>query len=326
MSVIDEAVSELIAIFRASPSKHAAHNSSVPVLERISRSPNFLPAMLEKYLADPASLNRGNYPVVAMELELNPWFSLVANCWVPLPDGNTNLSTKCIHHHGNLLLTTVTIFGPGYEHWTFTPPRPISPDRDLFAMRLIEAASHPLHHVAFVDAGIAHTPFYPSGLSITLALFSSCQPTTWRDRLKRLPGLRGREKQLRSVARKLGLARALDLKTVESFDFHPVRNGFAVIREREEFALGPNADHVANVFHVIQKTGNQRLAGMIEALLARGVITTGRAAVESLLPKLIEGKPIRPCLSPDHYNQPTANFTREDIFEALKASEGQNGR
>lgn len=326
MSAVDEAVSELIAIFRANGDKHMAHKRSVPVLERISRSSDFIPAMLEKYLGSPASLNRGNYPVVAIELELNPWFSLAANCWVPLPDGNTNLSTKSIHHHGDLLLTTVTIFGPGYEHWTFTPPKPIDAHGDLFSMQLIEAALHPLHHVAFVDAGVAHVPFYPAELSITLALFSNYQPTTWRDRLKRLPGLRGRENQLRNLARKLGLARTLDLKTVDSFDFHPVDNGFAVIREREEFALGPNADHVASVFHVIQKTGNERLATMIESLLERGRITTGRAAVESLLPQLIQGKPIAPRLSPGHYDQPTANFTRGDILHALKASEGRHGR
>jgi hypothetical protein len=319
MNAVASAVSDLVGVFRASPTKQEAHRRSAPILEQLSRSPEFMTAMIEQYLRAPQSLDRGNYPVVAMEVVTNPWFSLTANCWIPLPDRNTNMSTKAIHHHGNLLLTTVTLFGPGYEHWTFTTPSPIDPGRGLFRMELIEAAAHPRHHVAFVDRWLPHTPFYPPDLSITLALFSNSLPTSWRDRLKRLPIIRGREKQLGRLARRLGLARALDVKIVESFDFYPVRDGFAVMREREEFRLGPNADHVASVFHILQRTGNQHLASVIQAQLDQGSITAGRPAVEALLPKLIRDEPIEPRLSSGHYDKPYANFSGEDIRQALGA-------
>ena len=121
---IDDAVAQLSAIFRRSASKGEAHEQSRPLLADLSREPRFLPAMLEHHLRKPGVLNSRNFPTVGLELSSNPYFELVANCWIPLPSRETHLPTKTIHHHGPLLLTTVTVFGPGYEHWTFTRPTP----------------------------------------------------------------------------------------------------------------------------------------------------------------------------------------------------------
>ncbi len=89
--------------------------------------------------------------MVSIPVGLNPFFHLVAHCWIPLPGRETHISTKAIHHHGDLLLSSVTIFGPGYEHWMFTLPEPIDALQGLYTMELIEAAAHPQDHVAFVD-------------------------------------------------------------------------------------------------------------------------------------------------------------------------------
>jgi hypothetical protein len=320
VTIVAGAIAELIEAFRAQPDKYEAHRRSASVLERLSHSPEFLTAILADYLRTPDSLDRGHYPVLAVPIAFNPWFSLVANCWIPLPDGNTNLSTKAIHHHGNLLLTTVTLFGPGYRHWTFTTPEPDDEARRRYRMILIESAPHPQHHISFVDRWIAHTPFFPPDLSITLALFSNSLPTTWRDRLKRLPGIRGREEQLRKIVRHLGLTKALDVKTVESFDFYPVEDGFAVMRERKEFELGPNEDHVASLFYILQRSGNEALASIVADRLAGGRIGHGRKAVEDQLSKLRRGERMAPCLSPGHYDRPDANFTGEAIHQALAAT------
>jgi len=327
MDVLQEAVAELVGVFRRNPDKYEAHAAVAPVMRQISHDDRFTTGMLQKYLATPGSLDRGNYPVVALPVDLNPWFGMNANCWIPLPDRKSNLSTKAIHHHGKLLLTTATLFGPGYEHWTFTTPVARSGSNDLYSMDLIEAAAHPRHHVAFVDSFIPHTPFYPTDTSITLALFSNSSPTTWRDRAKRLPVVRGREQQLRKLTQALGLGRALDLKIVDSFDYYPTADGFRVMRERKEFELGPASDHVASVLHLIQKTGNEQLAPVIRRNLEAGRYREGRAAVEELLPKLERGEAIEPRLSAGHYDRPYANFTREDIHRALSAlRKGSDGR
>jgi hypothetical protein len=323
MNRLREAERELVAIFKSSATKHEANDRARPIMEQLSRDDGFLTAVLEKYLSTPGSLDRGNYPVVGLDIALNPYFGLVANCWIPLPGRDTNVSTKAIHHHGDMLLSTATIYGPGYEHWMFTKPKPVDESSGLYSMELLEAAAHPRHHVSFVDAWIAHTPLYPKSLSITLALWSSQHPVTWRDYVKRLPIFKGRETQLRNLATKLGLRKKLDLKVVESFDFFPTAKGFEVMRERKEFGLGPNEDHVCSVFHVVQETGNERLARTIRRSLDQGKITTGRPAVERLLADLEKGKPIEGKLSDNHFGISYANFTREEIRRALSALESR---
>jgi hypothetical protein len=319
MDRIREAVRELVGVFQKASSKHEANQAAAPIMEQLTRQPAFLTAVLSKYLMTRGSLDRKNYPVVGMEIASNPWFGLVANCWIPLPGRETHISTKAIHHHGNMLLTTATLFGSGYEHWMFSQPKEIDRERGIFEMALLEAAPHPQHHVSFVDAWIAHTPFYPKELSITLALWSNRFDTTWRDHVKRLPGISENANVLRDVAVKMGLRRALDLKVVESYDFFPAQDGFQVMRERKEFELGPVEDHIHSVFHDVQRTGNEHLGRVIRKQLDDGAITVGRPTVERLLVELERGTPIEGRLSSMHHGIPYANFTREDVLGALRA-------
>jgi hypothetical protein len=150
---------------------------------------------------------------------------------------------------------------------------------------------------------------------------------SWRDRVKRLPGLRGREGRLRELAKGLGLAKALDVKIVDSYDYFPTPEGFRVMRDRQEFRLGPNADHVASVFYILQRSGNEQLLDVVREQLSKGRIQGGRTAVEAMVAKLARGEVIEPRLSPGHYDRPYANFTRDDIGRALRAARNRtNGR
>jgi hypothetical protein len=322
MNRIREAVQELISVFRSSRSKHEAHERSAPIVAQLTREPSFLTAVLADYLAEPENIARENYPVVGIEIASNPWFGLVANCWIPLPGRETHVSTKAIHHHGNMLLTTASLFGPGYEHWLFSKPRSIDAERGLYAMDLLEVAPHPKHHVAFVDAWLPHAPFYPKELSITLALWSNQFDTTWRDRVKRLPVVSKRSNELREFALKFGLRNTLDLKVVESFDFYPTPAGFQVMRERSEFQLGPVDDHIHSVMHVVQRTGNEHLGRVIRRHVTSGALRSAASTVTRLLSELDAGQPIEGKLSSMHFGFEHANFTRDDIFRALAVSRG----
>jgi hypothetical protein len=320
MDRVREAVDELAKVFRASSSKHAANRTAARILEQLTRQPAFLTAVLANYLAMPRTLDRRNYPVVAIPIATTPWFGLVANCWIPLPGRETTISTKAIHHHGNMLLTTATLFGPGYEHWMFSTPKLVDAESGLYSMDLLEVAPHPQHHVSFVDAWIAHTPFYPRELSITLALWSNRFDTTWRDHVKRLPGVSANANVLRKAALKFGLRKALDLKVIESFDFFPTGAGFANMRDRKEFDLGPTDDHLHSVFHVIQRTGNEHLGRVVRGQLERGAVNdAARPTVERLLSDLNRGVAIEGRLSSNHYGLQYANFSRDDVFGALRA-------
>lgn len=311
---------ELNRIFRTARNKHQAHRQCRKILEELSTDRTFIKKILFNYLSSPQVLNHQNYPVVGMEVELNPDFHLVANCWIPLPNREADVSTKAIHHHGQMLLTSGTLFGPGYEHWLFSRPQELDRERELYAMEVTERKLHPLHDIAFVDAYEPHLPLFPTKLTITLALWSSRNPTTWRDRLKRIPVLKRNEIFLKRMAKGIGLAKSLDLKWVEYFDFYPTENGFKGMRERVEFGLGPNEDFLQSLFHVIQETQNEGMAPFIEDHLDSGKAPLKNPQkIKQLLSNLKKGQPIQGRLSDCHLGVPHATFKSQEIERAVAA-------
>lgn len=306
-------------VFASAPNKHEANYRSQAVLEDMSNDPSFFRSVLEKHLQTAGSLNTKHYPVVGIDIELNHLFGLVANCWIPLPDRTTEVSTKAIHHHGDMLLSTVTAFGPGYEHWTFEKPVALDPAAESYSLNLIDHAPHPLHHVAFVDSYVAHLPFYPPGMTITYALWSSKFESTWKDRLKRVPLLQKNSARLKNVAARAGLAKHLDLKVVEYFDFYPTADGFRGIKERTEFERGPNSDYLPSLFQVIQETGNEQLAPLLKQQLDAGLSLENPDLLKDLIHRLERGQTIEGRLSPTHYGIDRANFSKQDIERALAA-------
>ena len=317
---MDRPLRELLRIFRSTPDKRRAHDLSSQILKDVAGDPSCLTwALRSKITSTSASLCSGNYPVVSLPLDSNPWFDLVLNCWIPLPDCSTDISTKAIHHHGTMLLTTVTAFGPGYHHMTFTHPQMVDPDRELFSMKLIESAPHPEQHLAFVDSYIAHVPLYVPSLTITLALWSSQDPTSWRDHLKRVPLLQKNRERLKQMALNTGLSKQLAIKVVDYFDFYPTEEGFRGMKDRKEFPLGPNEDFLQSFFYVLQRTGNDDLAELIEDSAGRQSIPNP-ARFEGLMAQLQSGDPIEGKLSADHFGVSYANFSKSQIEAALTIS------
>ncbi|HBB89338.1 MAG TPA: hypothetical protein DC047_17170 [Blastocatellia bacterium] len=316
-------IDALKKIFASAPNKHEANYRSQPVLEEMSNDPGFFTNVLEKHLQTDGSLNTRHYPVVGIDIELNHLFGLVANCWIPLPDRASDVSTKAIHHHGEMLLSTVTAFGPGYEHWTFKKPVAVDPTSESYSLGLIEHGPHPLHHVAFVDSYVAHLPFYPPAMTITYALWSSKFPSNWKDRLKRVPILQQNSARLKEVAARVGMTRHLDLKVVEYFDFYPTPQGFRGIRERKEFERGPNADYLPSLFQVIQETGNEHLAPLLKRQLNSGRTLENPELLRQLIQQLESGLTIEGRLSSTHYGIERANFSKQDLEVALAAQSGR---
>jgi hypothetical protein len=322
-SSLSSYVNGLREAFGRGADKYAAHDRARPVLLDMAGSPGVFTEILGRHLEGVEALNARHYPVVSLEIESNAHFGLVANCWIPLPDHDTDTSTKAIHHHGQLLLTTVTAFGPGYEHWMFTTPKAIDHEHETYRMRLIERAPHPAGHAAFVDANVAHVPFYPASLTITFALWSSRRPTSWKDALKRVPALHKHSETLRDVAAKVGLRRALSLNIPEYFDFYPAPEGFRGMKERLEFGRGPNEDYLYSLFHLIQRTGNEALAAAVRQRV-RTNPGPNISLVESLLDDLGHGRPIEGRLSSGHYGLPHANFRSAAVERALRTCAEQS--
>ena len=318
MSQLSPFLEALRAAFGDGRDKYAAHERSTPILQDLAASPEAFTEILMRHLALPDALTRMHYPVVSFDIEANMYFGLVANCWIPRLGGGTNLSTKAIHHHGQMLLTTVTAFGPGYEHWLFTTPTVLDKATEMYTMGLVERVLHPTGHASFVDANAAHVPFFPPSLSITFALWSSCQPTSWKDSLKHVPALHKHSGKLRRIAATIGFTRALDLNVPEYFDFFPTPEGFRGMKDRKEFERGPNEDYLYSLFHVIQGTLNEEVGQAIGSQLDV-TPAQNRAIVERLLDDLASGRPITGRLSPGHSDVSFANFPGEPIERALDA-------
>jgi len=316
-------VAHLVKVFKRAPDKHEAHRRSTPILADMTGDPRFVKEALTAYLRRPDVLNARNYPVVGIEVALNEWFSLVVHGWVPRPDHSPKISSKAIHHHGELLLTSATMSGPGYEHWLFTRPKQIDPQKDLYQIEVTHREWHPANHVAFVDAHIPHMPWYPPDTTLTLCLWSDQRPTTWKDRVKRVPLLKKNEYRLRAVAEKLGITglfvRAIGLKLLEALDFYPADDGFHAIPERQEFDKGPNEDHLHSLFSVLQHTKNEGLAVLIEERMAAEPALENRATLVKLLDDLRAGRPIEGRLSACHLELPNAMFPQAAVERALAA-------
>jgi hypothetical protein len=308
---------ELRKIFRGSRSKQNAHERSRPILQEMSADRAVLTEITRRHLMVSGTLNGRNYPVLGMNVELNPDFHLVANFWIPLPDHRTNLSTKAIHHHGTMLLTTVTSFGPGYEHWVFARPELVDDEERLFELKLTDRSRHALHDVAFVDKYIPHCPFYPSSLTVTYALWTSDKETTWLDLVKRIGPIRKRSAQLKKLAISMGLAHTLDLKVVRDFDYYPCDGAFRPEPERVEFPRGPNEDYLYSLFHVMQQTSNDGMVRTLEEKLASDNEIDNPQLVRALMGELVSGRTIVPRLSEGHYNRERANFTAQQVETVL---------
>jgi hypothetical protein len=305
-------------IFSSSRDRHEAHRASIPLLTELSSDASYLSHCLERYVTTVGALNTRHYPVLAVPIGRTQNFELVANCWIPLPGGETNLSTKSIHHHGQMLLTTVTGFGPGYEHWLFSAPRQV--DSEFFDTQLLDRNSLVPHKPAFVDARVAHVPFYPRSLSITFALWSHSQNASWVDAVKQWELIQRYRGSLRGMADTLGLTSALKINPLEYLDFFPVEGKLKVIKERVEFRLGPNQNFLHSLFHVIQQTGNARLGRLMLNELERQREIENRPLIERLVQRLERGEPIEGRLSDGHYDVPFANFTREAVERVVVRS------
>jgi len=312
-------IGALRRVFATQRDKREAHQKSREVMAEMAADPRFFTEAFKTFLLTPDALRLKNYPTVSFRIDINPHYELVANCWIPLPGRETDISTKAIHHHGDMLLTTATAFGPGYEHWLFTAPVVVDPEQELFALKVVEQGPHPLHHVAFVDADVPHLPLFPPSLTITLALWSHRRPTTWKDRAKRIGVLARHRAALRQLALKLKVARHLDLNVVDYFDYYPSEAGFKGMKDRKEFNRGPNCDYLHSLFHVIQETGNDGLAGVLRGRVEAGAADDNAEVARCLLSDLEAGRPIEGRLSEGHYGVPFANFTKRDIERALAA-------
>ena len=318
-------INELIEVFKTSNDKRLAHQKAKEILRQMTSEPEIIKELLTYNINQEGFLARKHYPVVDLPIYRNPDFHLVANCWLPLPSKDTSVSTKSLHHHGPMLLTSVTAFGPGYEHWLFEKPVLVDEQNEVFSMKLIERSPHPIHHICFVDSYTVHVPMYISELTITYALWSNSYSTSFLDKIKANKFISKNKKYLKSTVKSFGFKKTLNIKSENYLDFCPVIGGFKGIKERSEveFLRGPKSDYLYSLFHIIQKTGNSDVILNInkDHLFSNnpGLTLQEQHLINELINDLKRGQTILSRLTKElHYGFPHANFTNESILKAIE--------
>lgn len=316
-AVVQGYVSAISAAFKRAPNKHAAHDASRPILLDMAADERVLPLILEQHVGQVANLNTRNYPSLGMSVASNAQFVLVANAFFPHPHGSTDVTVNSVHHHGEMLLTTVSAFGPGYWHWLFSAPELVAPSSNEFSIKLLERSTHAKGNLAFVDAHVPHAVMYPESVTLTYALWSSRRATSWRDYAKRTAVIKANANRLGGIAQALGLSKALDLKLTTYLDFYPTSDGFCGMPERKQFERGPNEDYLQSLFSLIQATDCAHVIPVIRQSTLTGRLDNP-AQVSRLINALERGDKIEPKFSDGlHLNVPHMNFSADAILKAV---------
>lgn len=316
-AVVQGYVSAISDAFRRAPTKQAAHDASRPILLDMAADDQVLPLIVAQHVSQVANLNTRNYPSLGMSIASNAHFVLVANAFFAHPYGLTDVTVNSVHHHGEMLLTTVSAFGPGYWHWLFSAPELVAPEKNEFSIKLLECSTHEKGNLAFVDAHVPHAVMYPESLTLTYALWSSRRATSWRDYAKRTALIKANADRLGGIAQALGLSKALDIKLTSYLDFFPTSDGFCGMPERKQFERGPNEDYLQSLFSLIQATDCAHVIPIIRQTALTGRVDNP-AQVSRLVSALERGDDIAPKFSDGlHLNVPHMNFSADAILKAV---------
>lgn len=233
--------------------RYEAHRKVAPILQSIARDKDFLFEVIKTNLLKPEFLKKKrHYPTLALEIAETPNYSFVANLWLPLPDKDTDMSLQSIHHHGNLILSTISAFGPGYDSIIFKPDYEIDFSTGVTKMKVEKQYHNDLYRLEFVEANTPHVVFYPNDFSVTLALWCNNKPTQAQI-IKKVGVFKKIKKPLGKIIRTLKLDGLLGLNTVTYFDFYPEKNKLVAMKDRIGYPEGSNENFLQNIFHCLQK-------------------------------------------------------------------------
>jgi hypothetical protein len=305
-------------IFAETDDRYEVHARCKPILEKLTASPDFLYSVIRQNLRDPAFLSKKrHYSTLSMTISESPEFSFVVNIFPPLPNRQTDISFQSIHHHGSLLLSTASVFGPGYESILFKKGYSINFDTGQTDMQIDKQYQNQIGKVEFVDANQPHIVFYPSNFSATYALWCDKTKKNTKEALKKIGLINRIKKPLAKLINRVGLGKYFGLNKAEYFDFYVENGAIKALKNRLEYdQSGDNDNFLRNIFAFIQQTGFNDTAFLTDFLNRADVPDTAKKYARML----IEGKTVTDDFYDGHLNVPYVNLKREDILRAVGRS------
>lgn len=239
---------------------HAAHLEARPVLARLAEDESalfeiFTNSLLNSKFLEQVRIN----PVVALPIFETKAYTLVANVWIPRPDTRTDLSHQSIHHHGNLLLTSVNAFGPGYESAIFQDQYQVNPFSQEASLKIVQVFQHTKGNMEFVGPGAPHVVFYPAKLSITYALWSK-EGASLGQSVVRHPLLQALKPRFRKL--KAAFGGRLGLNQSGNFDFYVDDGRAYLMRDRVMYSPGTNRNFLQALHFIASEIGYRDERGL----------------------------------------------------------------
>jgi hypothetical protein len=307
-------IQKLISAFK-SEDYYQSHKDITEILKSLVLDNVFLFEIIRYNLSKPDFLRRKrHYPTLSMVIAENENFSFVANLWLPLPNKETDTSFQSIHHHGNLLLSTISAYGPGYNSILFKKGFKIYKETEETEMVVDKIYHNSLNHLEFIDANTPHVVFYPTDFSITYALWSADKPMKAKAALKKMGILKAIKKPLLQLLKIFRLDSLLGLNTVTYFDFHPSGGKLKAMKDRVGYPEGSNGNFLQNIFYILQKVGFDDRQ-FLESLKKDPKITRD---AHTWIDKFLKGEEINPKFEDIHLNVPKVNLLKKDILAVVK--------
>jgi hypothetical protein len=305
-------IQKIANVFKTTPDRYAAHKAIQPIMSEMVQNKEVLQDIIRKNLSDDSFIHKiRHYPTLSMHIYKDENTDINAHIFMPLPDGNTDITFQSIHHHGNLLLTTAATFGVGYESILFKKGFTLDKNTHIAQMEIEKIYQFHQGSVEFVDVFQPHVVFFPKDISITYVVWSNKQAESNAQKsLKQNSLLRKFKKPVKKILHTLGLSQKMGLNVVENYDFYPEGKVIKSLKDRIEFEHGDNQNFLTNFFHVLQKTGFEDIA-FLQKLLQK---YPQHIVLKNLIQDFISQKPIPAPFYESHRNVKYVNLHRKDIM------------
>ncbi|MGV3631017.1 MAG: hypothetical protein ACO1O6_07415 [Bacteroidota bacterium] len=317
MKQLDDYISELRTIFSENQDRYKAHELSRPILLELARDKRFFRQIIEKNISFPDFGSQKRItPVVALDIEVNDMFSFIAHCWLPQPDSDTEMSNQSIHHHGDLLLTSVASLGPGYDSILFKKGFSFDKESTLASMEIEKVYKNPYMNIEFIDVNTPHIVFYPDDLSVTYALWSNYKPKT-NEKFRKLGFLQKNRRKIRKLMDMLNLSKAFDLNSYQYVDFFPANGKVYVMKDRIRYPEGSAESFAYGFFSILSKIGYDNCDLLEEKLVKAGGENSELYA--KLIDELRNHRPIEDKYEESHLNISKVNIKKGEVLKCFPA-------
>lgn len=306
---LDQYITSLTNIFKKNQPR-IAHKLSQSLLLEMAQDKNILLEIIDRNIkSNDFFLKKRINPVIALSIVDNPFITLVAHFWMPLPDRATNITHQSIHHHGRLLLTSVAPYGPGYESIIFKQGFTIDPSTEFTSIEIEKEYNNPLYNIEYIETKTPHVVFYPKDLSVTYALWTYDERSTL-DKIRKNPFL---QKNKKLILQFLNYIKGVSPKInkIEYFDFFPSNANILAMKDRVMYPVGSNENFVHNVFYILQQVGYRDFEGLKKTLTAYPEKIKQQGF--TLISKIESKEQIQDIFDPIHLNIEKINFSRESL-------------